>query len=50
MEGLNVTSAFTSAASDVIALFGDILPISLGVFALVWGVKKGIGFFKGTAN
>lgn len=50
MEGLNVTAAFTTAAGDVIGMFGDILPIALGVFALQWGVRKGITFFKGATN
>lgn len=50
MEGIDVTSGFTAAAGDVIAVFGDILPIALGVFAISWGVRKGIQFFRSTAN
>lgn len=48
MDG--VVTAITSAAGDVTGLMTDILPIALGIFALQWGVRKGIKFFRSAAN
>lgn len=45
-----VTTAVSSAANDVIDLVGDLLPIALGVFAVFWGIRKGLRFFKSAAN
>lgn len=45
-----VLSAMQTAAGDVTGLMTDLLPIALGIFALQWGVRKGIKFFKGAAN
>lgn len=46
----SVVPALTTAASSVTGLIVDILPIALGIFALQWGVRKGIKFFKSSAN
>ena len=48
MDG--VVTAMTTAAGSVTGLLTDLLPIALGVFALQWGVRKGIKFFKSSAN
>ena len=48
MEG--VVTALTTTASSVTGLLTDVLPIALGIFALQWGVRKGIKFFKSSAN
>lgn len=45
-----VVTAMTTAAGDVTGLMTDLLPIALGIFALQWGVRKGIKFFKSSAN
>lgn len=50
MGELDVTTGFTAAAADVTGIFIDLLPIALGIFALQWGVRKGIQFFKASAN
>lgn len=44
----DVISGFSSAAGDVILMMTGLLPIALGVFATVWGIKKAIQFFKST--
>jgi MFS-type transporter involved in bile tolerance (Atg22 family) len=46
----SATTAITSAAGDVTGFMTTVLPIALGVFALQWGVRKGIKFFKSSAN
>lgn len=45
-----VTTAVQTAADNVIGVMTDLLPIALGVFALQWGVRKGIRFFKSASN
>ena len=45
-----VTTALTSTASDVTGFMTGIVAIGLGIFALQWGVRKGIKFFKSTTN
>lgn len=39
-------TAFTSVASDATSLLVAIIPIALGIFALVWLAKKGPGWFN----
>ena len=48
MDG--VVTALTSAAGQVTGLLTDVLPIALGIFAIQWGVRKGIKFFKSASN
>lgn len=48
MEG--IVPAMTTAAGSVTGMLTDLLPIALGIFALQWGVRKGIKFFKSSAN
>lgn len=45
-----VKTAVSAAATDTMAMFTEVLPIALGVFAASWGVRKAIRFFKGAAN
>lgn len=46
----SVVPAMTTAAASVTGLITDLLPIALGIFALQWGIRKGIKFFKSSAN
>lgn len=41
-----VQTAFTSIASDATTLLTTIIPIALGIFALVWLAKKAPGWFS----
>lgn len=45
-----ITDGITTAAGDVTTLMLGVIPVALGVFALQWGVRKGIKFFKSAAN
>ncbi|WP_176202432.1 hypothetical protein [Geobacillus sp. LEMMY01] len=45
-----ISTAFQSAAGDVKDTMLAVLPYALGVFALSWGVRKAIRFFKSAAN
>lgn len=45
-----VTTAVQSAVNDTISLFMAILPIALSVFAVTWGVRRAMRFFKSSAN
>lgn len=39
-----------SMAGDVTKVMLSILTVALGIFALQWGVRKAIRFFKSTTN
>lgn len=41
-----VQTAFTSIASDATTLLTTIIPIALGIFALVWLARKAPGWFN----
>lgn len=43
-----IIEGFTTTSADVLLLFAQLIPIGLGIFAVSWGVRKGIGFFKKT--
>lgn len=43
-------TAFNSVKTDIINYVGVALPIALGVFALLFGIKKAISFFKSVAS
>lgn len=45
-----VKTSVQTAATDTIELILGLLPIALTVFAVTWGVRKGMKFFKGAAN
>jgi hypothetical protein len=45
-----LTTSVQSAVTDTISYMSALLPIGLTVFAVVWGVKKAIRFFKGASN
>lgn len=45
-----VTEAVQTAVSDTLEMFAAVLPIALTVFAVSWGVKRAIRFFKGATN
>jgi len=45
-----VETEMTTAGSDVTGLLLKILGIGLGIFALQWGVRKAMKFFKATTN
>lgn len=45
-----VVSGLTAAAGDLTKQIGSLAPIAIGVFALQWGIRKGIKFFKSAAN
>jgi hypothetical protein len=45
-----VTTALETASTDVKDTLVAVLPYALGVFALTWGVRKAIRFFKGASN
>lgn len=45
-----VKTAIQTTVNDTIAMFGELLPIALTVFAFTWGVRKAMRFFKTAAN
>ena len=52
--GNNITTALTSAFSgvvgDVTTVITAVLPIALGLFALIFGIRKAMQFFKSVAK
>lgn len=53
MSGINseaVVAGVTTAVNDTLGLITDLLPLALTVFAAMWGIKKGIQFFKKASN
>lgn len=45
-----IQTSFTSIASDATTLLTTIIPIALGIFALVWLAKKAPGWFNRLTN
>lgn len=45
-----ITTAVGQAVTDTLALMAGLLPIALSVFAMVWGVRKAMRFFKAASN
>lgn len=45
-----VLTNVTSSADEVTLLLLGILGVGLGIFAIQWGVRKAIRFFKSTTN
>lgn len=45
-----VIAGLTTTASDVTGMMTKLIPIALGIFALQWGIRKGIKFFKSSTN
>ena len=43
-------TAFNTVKSDIISYVGVALPIALGVFALLFGIKKAVSFFRSVAS
>lgn len=43
-------TSFTKIASDMMGVVVTALPIGLGIIGAVFGIKKGISFFKTIAN
>lgn len=41
-----ITTALTAAATDATGVMLKIIPVALGVFAIQWGVRKGVKMFK----
>lgn len=54
MDGINwaetITQSVQAAVNDVLDMFAAVLPIALTVFAVSWGVRKAIRFFKGATH
>lgn len=48
--GTILQTAFNSLKSDILSYIAVILPIALGVFAIFFGVKKAINFFRSSAG
>ena len=48
--GTIMQTAFNSVKSDITSYVGVALPIALGVFALLFGIKKAISCFKSVAS
>ena len=45
-----LSTAFTQVQTDLMATILTALPIGLGIIGAVFGIKKGIAFFKTLAN
>lgn len=43
-------TAFNTVKSDITSYVGVALPIALGVFALLFGIKKAVSFFRSVAS
>ena len=48
--GTIMQTAFNTVKTDITNYVGVALPIALGVFALLFGIKKAISFFKSVAS
>jgi hypothetical protein len=45
-----LTTGFTSVATNATSVITAIVPIALGIFAMVWIVRKATKWFKGMTN
>lgn len=43
-------SGVNTIKTDVLGYIAIILPVGLGIFGAIWGIKKAISFFKGVAK
>lgn len=43
-------TAFNSVKTDIMTYIGVVLPIALGIFAIFFGIKKAIHFFRQSAG
>lgn len=50
LETSVIKNNFDSLSDQTTDLMFDILPYALAVMAASWGVRKVVGFFKGTAR
>lgn len=48
--GTLLQTAFTSLKSDLVSYIAICLPIALGIFAIFFGIKKAISFFRQSAG
>lgn len=48
--GSEIVTALTATATDVTGDMTGVLTAALGVFALSWGIRKVIRFFKAASN
>lgn len=48
MEGIitAITNGFTSVSTNATSVITAIVPIAIGIFAMVWIVRKAAGWFK----
>lgn len=45
-----ITTGFSSVATNATSVITAIVPIALGIFAMVWIVRKATKWFKGMTN
>lgn len=45
-----LTTGLNGVKTDVMGYIAIILPIGLGIFGAIWGIKKAIAFFRGVAK
>lgn len=52
MEGIisAITSGFTAVSTNATSVLTAIVPIALGIFAMVWLVRKATSWFKGLTH
>ena len=43
-------TAFNAVKTDIMTYIGVVLPIALGIFAIFFGIKKAIHFFRQSAG
>ena len=48
--GTIMQTAFNTVKTDIISYVGICLPIALGIFAIFFGIKKAISFFRQSAG
>lgn len=52
MEGIitAITTGFNAVSTNATSVITAIVPIALGIFAMVWIVRKATRWFKGMTN
>lgn len=48
--GTALTTGLGGVAGDALSILAIIIPIGLGIFGLIWVVKKALGWFKKLSN
>lgn len=48
--GTAMSTGFGEVAGDALQILAIIIPIGLGIFGLIWVVKKALGWFKKLSN